>query len=55
MSATSRTRPLTSPSAESRENRRQRFLCRETTAAAIVSATVSLGKIWMSWNARARP
>ncbi len=29
--------------------------CRETTAAAMVSATVSCGKIWISWNARARP
>ncbi len=55
MSATSRTRALTSPSALSEENSRQRLFCRDTTAAAMVSAVVNLGKIWMSWNARASP
>src|SRR5262245_3225034 len=55
ISATLPTRSWISASSDSRDNNRQHFFCRDTTAAAIVSPTVSFGKIWMSWKARASP
>jgi len=48
ISATSATRALIPASAERRAKNCQRFFWRDTTAAAIVSLTVSRGKIWIS-------
>ena len=53
--AISATRALTAASADTAENSRHCLACCETTAAAIVSATVSCGKICTSWNVRAMP
>ncbi len=55
ISATCATRAPTAWSDARGANSRHRFPCRETTAAAMVSATVSCGKIWISWNERTRP
>ena len=55
MPAISATRAAISASASSGENSRHCLPWRVTTAAAMVSATVSCGKICTSWKVRAMP